>query len=361
MNKKNTIVISVLLVLILALGITAGVTKGFQDWTIEKDEAEQFLTDTSTIAVGDDTVKMEIYQTYAMPEKLYFSGPALAAAAGDGHTASVNLTATVLPVEATNKKVDWTVSWGTAPTYGTEDVTNYIDVVALSDGSTTATVTCYQAFADDKIIITVRTREGGYSATCTVSYVGTPTSLGIETSGATVSTDSGWGVAITNVACGTTYDFNLAPNNEFGSVGSAFVPNYEISFTTQGTFVMNDGGIGAPAYNGTKTVSLDGWINNELTYQYETYLKHNRYLSCSIVNNKLHIVAENVVSGLFDLTDVSSRGWTGQRFKEYSDPNKIPYVTITVTETRTGLSQSVNVRTISTVQSVSLSQAAVSF
>jgi hypothetical protein len=358
MTKTAKIITSAALILVLAVGIAlACVTQSFQDWTPAKNNT----ADTAPVAVGDDTVEMEIGQTYAMPAKLSFSAPAMAAAATEGHTASVNLTATVTPVEATNKKVDWTVAWGTAPTHGSETVTDYVDVTPSSDGSTTATVTCHKAFADDKILITVRTREGGFTATCTVSYVGTPTTLGIETTGATVVTDSGWNVKIAEVACGTTYNFNLAPNNEFGSVGSAFVPNYTVSFTTSGTFVMNNGAIGNPTMNGTETVSLDGWVNNTITYQYDTYVKHNRYISFSIVDNKLQIVPENVVSGLTDLSDVSGRGWTGKRFGSYTDANKIPYVTITVTETKTGLSQSVNVRCISSVKSVSLSSSAVSF
>jgi hypothetical protein len=358
MTKTAKIITSTALILVLIAGVVlASVTQGFQNWTPGKDET----VDTSVVAVGDDTVEMENYQTYAMPARLSFSASAMSAAATEGHTASVNLTATVIPVEATNKKVDWTVAWGAAPTYGSETVTDYVDVVASADGSTTATVTCYKAFADDKIIITVRTREGGFSATCTVSYVGTPTTLGIETTDATVITDSGWNVKIAEVSCGTTYNFNLAPNNEFGSVGSAFVPNYTVSFTTAGTFVMNNGTMYNATSGGTETVSLDGWVNNTITYQYDTYVKHNRYISFSIVDNKLQIIPENVVSGLTDLSDVSGRGWTGKRFGSYTDASKIPYVTITVTETKTGLSQSVNVRCISSVKSVSLSSTSVSF
>lgn len=85
---------------------------------------------------------------------------------------SITLTATVKPVTADNKTVDWSVSfvdassaWATGKT-----VTDYITVTPQSDGSTTATVQCLKDFGA-QIKVTVTSRENaGAKAECTVDF-----------------------------------------------------------------------------------------------------------------------------------------------------------------------------------------------
>ena len=108
--------------------------------------------------------------SYAMPQVMTFTSASLAAANSAG--VSVSLTATVLPEDAPDKSVDWSVAW-LVPVEG-EEVTDYVTVTPTSDGSNVATVTAYQAFEDASIIITVTTRVGGFTATCTVLYEGVP-------------------------------------------------------------------------------------------------------------------------------------------------------------------------------------------
>jgi hypothetical protein len=82
------------------------------------------------------------------------------------------LTATVLPADATDKTVDWTVAfadpaseWATGKT-----VTDYVTVTPTSDGALTATVTCLEDFGE-QIIVTVTSRNNPEAkATCTVDY-----------------------------------------------------------------------------------------------------------------------------------------------------------------------------------------------
>ena len=71
------------------------------------------------------------------------------------NTLQQTLTATIIPASAANKKVDWTVAW--AHSGNKSKVTDYVTVIPKSNGSTTATVTCRQAFSGN-IIITVTTR-----------------------------------------------------------------------------------------------------------------------------------------------------------------------------------------------------------
>ena len=92
-----------------------------------------------------------------MPKAMSFSSKTLAAALAKGQEISVKIKAIISPYDAANQLVDYSIEWGNAPTHGAEAVTDYVTVAPDSDGSLTATVSCRQAFGDDKIIITVTT------------------------------------------------------------------------------------------------------------------------------------------------------------------------------------------------------------
>lgn len=83
------------------------------------------------------------------------------------------ITATITPANADNKLVDWTVSWANDATHKDEDVSLYIIISPSSLDGLTVVVTCLKAFAGDTIIIIVTTRDGNYSAQCTVTYSST--------------------------------------------------------------------------------------------------------------------------------------------------------------------------------------------
>lgn len=92
---------------------------------------------------------------------------------------SIIITATVKPENATNKKVDFNVNWND-PNSGWangKSVNDYITLVPVSDGSSTATVTAVQPFAE-KIVVTVVSRDNAQiKATCTLDYRKRLTSL----------------------------------------------------------------------------------------------------------------------------------------------------------------------------------------
>ena len=93
--------------------------------------------------------------------------PVTVAVTNNQPTLKQTLTATIQPATTENKEVDWTVAW--ADSTGVGDVTDYITVTPESDGSTNATVTCYKPFTGD-IVITVITRDGGFTARCLCNY-----------------------------------------------------------------------------------------------------------------------------------------------------------------------------------------------
>ena len=130
---------------------------------------------------GNLHVTESISVAQALPKSLSFSTDKLSEESDEiTNLLSVVLTATVLPETAENKLVDWQVVWGENATRADELVTDYVEVVPESDGSNIATVTCKKSFMGDTIYVIVTTRDGGYSATCTVSYVGKPYSMEVE-------------------------------------------------------------------------------------------------------------------------------------------------------------------------------------
>lgn len=122
------------------------------------------------------------------------------------------IVATVLPIDATNKQVDWRVSWGN--TSKTENISDYITVIPDGDGSTSATVTCKAAF-EGTIIITATTRQNGYKADCIVTFVGIPVNIDVVTD--LTPEDNGYHVAV-----GNSYNFGVALSNPFGAVGEDY-------------------------------------------------------------------------------------------------------------------------------------------
>ena len=278
-------------------------------------------------------------------------------------TLKQTLTATIQPATTENKEVDWTVAW--ADSTGAGDVSDYITVTPESDGSTTATVTCYQPFTGD-IVITVITRDGGFTARCLCNYVGKPTSLAIEPTGATTVSDSQWNIRVAEVKSGNIYYFDLLPSNVFGSTGSTLTPDYDIS-------IQAHGGIDTHQKNYDSTGAVIGTVNAnvELTvadlmdtqgYCYAYFPKTGGlhvFMDVRIEDGKLKIEAKEDPAS-FTWTTGNQLGKATCTFDGYTD-DKLPYVTITVTEKNTGLTQTVHVRTVSSVRSVSLSRTRMSF
>ena len=201
----------------------AGIILG---WFDKKEEppAEEEQTEQAAVMDGEGNA-MDEDTIYPMPEKMSFSAAAFAqplAQFGEpsGTTVTspqsvdVRIEAYVYPESAANKAVDFSVAWGNAPTHGSEQVSNYLTVTPDSDGSTTATVSCKKSFGDDTIIITVTTREGGYTATCTVSFTGIASGIEITSSAATKKSTSERGEYY-ELGTSKTYTFNIGLTNAF--------------------------------------------------------------------------------------------------------------------------------------------------
>lgn len=214
-------IVAMVLVAILSIGLLCALFIQPKD---DKEQTEQ--TASAVIVDGEGNAMMEGV-VYPMPEKMSFSAAAFAVPlAGERvpettvtseQSVDVRIQAYVRPDDAVNKEVDFSVAWGNAPTHGSEDVSDYLTVTPDSDGSTMATVSCKKSFGDDTIVITVTTREGGYTATCTVTFTGIASGIEITSSTATKKSTSARGTYY-ELATGKTYTFDIGLTNAFDDV-----------------------------------------------------------------------------------------------------------------------------------------------
>lgn len=169
MTDKKKFIFSNLLSFVLGIVIGAG---GFGIVSnINKNEKvpEQTATlpDSGGAIIGESVGSgVKVMSAKIAPENYAVNG--VSAQAETAYT----LTATVLPEKASNKAVDWAVSfvnpssaWATGKT-----VTDYVTVTPTADGALTANVECLQAFGE-QIKVTVTSRNNAEAtATCLVDY-----------------------------------------------------------------------------------------------------------------------------------------------------------------------------------------------
>ncbi len=372
-------IVAMVLVAILSIGLLCALfIQPKEDEQDEQAEVQQIsVMDGAGNAMDADTV-------YAMPEAMSFSAASLLEARAQFNEPSgttvtsdesvdVRIEAYVRPDDAANKKVDFSVAWGTAPTHGSEPVENYLTVTPDSDGSTTATVSCKKAFGDDTILITVTTREGGYTATCTVTFTGIADGISISGSTATKKSSSGRSEYY-EVGTSKTYTFNISLTNAFDDVAS------DLS-------VKEIGGVGT-MYFGNGSYNDGGYINfSNVTQKDIGDLADEFITSATISGNTLTVktgskILENYYSSYgpddYFITDIfydryviemnddwsikdSSDSFNNQNAKYNAEHIGDCYFYVTVEDEISGLTQTVKLWLVSSVSGVSLSPSTLEF
>lgn len=276
-----------------------------------------------------------------------------------------SLVATVLPTDAPDKTVDWSVAWADDATHKSEPVSNYVTVTPSADGSATASVKCFKGFEGDIIVITVTTRVGGFAASCQVGYKGAPTSMKIDTTGKTVKTDSAWGLSMAEVKTGTTETFNIVPDNLLHAVGSSF-NDYTMT-------IESFGGIEINQRNHSNTTGADSYTTSTMKMSASNLFDSNGYCYASIQkgggmlivahfeiqDGKLVVQAQDAISSYYSMS-AGRGGYSEGTFKGYID-GKCPYIKVTITEKTSGVSTTINIKTVATVNSVNLSKTSFDF
>ena len=173
-SKWGVTFIAILLAFVAIAAAFVGIfSDGFTNWDkFKTDEEQQEQTsDGGAPVIDEEGEELESNTPVAMPMAMTFRS----ARSLDGANAaydSVTLKATVEPINATDKRLDWSVSfvnpsdsWASG-----KMVTDYVTVTPTSDGADTATVQCLQDFGA-KIKVTATSR--AYSdkkADCTIDF-----------------------------------------------------------------------------------------------------------------------------------------------------------------------------------------------
>lgn len=367
-----------ILVGVMLAGIILGWFDKKEEPPAEEEQTEQAaVTDGEGNAMDEDTV-------YPMPEKMSFSAAAFAqplAQFGEpsGTTVTspqsvdVRIEAYVYPESAANKTVDFSVAWGNAPTHGSEQVSNYLTVTPDSDGSTTATVSCKKSFGDDTIIITVTTREGGYTATCTVSFTGIASGIEITSSTATKKSTSARGEYY-ELGTSKTYTFNIGLTNAFndaaGNLSVTEIGGEGNMYFGNGSY--NDGGyinftdmvqksIGEFADDFITSATISG---NTLTVKTGSKILENYYSSygpdeyfITDIYYDRYVVEMNDDWSIKDSSDT----FRNQNAKSNAQNIGSCYFYVTVKDSISGLTETVRLWLVSSVSGVSLSQTELEF
>lgn len=299
---------------------------------------------------------------YPMPANLSFTTVTLASN-DTSYRATVRIQATILPADASNKSVDWTVAWSGTATRKAENVNDYVEAVPVADGSCLVDVTCKKPFGNDAIIITVTTRDGSKTATCTARYLGHPTQISINTGEITVGHDSQWNTTLGAVFSEKSYTFGIDLNNEFGSIPGSFSPSYTLDMTAHGAVLTekklyDTSGVLSSTSEETHTPSI--CVTDASTYA-----------QVQLMNSLYHPISVKIVDGMLVVeigespsTYTAETGSRTERvteaFKAYEDGKPL-YFTITVTETTTGIKASINLAIYSSVSEVQLTPTEIGF
>lgn len=284
-------------------------------------------------------------------------------AANGQQTVSKTITATVMPVDAPDKSVDWSIKWCT-PIEG-KDISEYLTLTPESDGSLTATITALKGFEGSSAYVTATTRVGGFTATCLIMYDGKPESLSFTHNGKEI-TNTG----TVNLTAGTTNEITLNLKNTLGAVGSKYGDFEIVKVKGQGRFTLTKQYIVNGSVSSTSEVVFnleegvykykDEVLGNDLTLT----IKPEDFFTASISGNKLTIKAIKSESSY-----ATPYPRTGYRFTykgTYTDPraggkpdNCIWYVL--VRDKVSGEESLLHIDIQSTVTSISLSDTVYSF
>ena len=300
-KRSDTVkwVISFFLILVLLVGMV-----GTWVFLLREDEgktppAEEEQTEQAAVTDGEGNA-MDADMVYPMPAKMSFNAQTFAqfgepgsAAVTSEKSVEVRIEAYVIPENANNREVDFSVAWGEGAQHSAEPVTDYVTVTPESDGSRIATVSCKKAFGDDTIVITVTTRDGGFTANCTVTFEGTPNSLKFVYDDREYSSTE----EIT-VQANAEYSVKLQLVGEFGEAGEKFGDFEVVSVTMQGKFNVKRRGInnGATLYEDTIVIDLE----DPYYYAYDITSGGNgskvtftasQFMECSIEGDTLKINA----------------------------------------------------------------------
>ena len=168
-------ILAVLLVLVIAAGVVGVgyMSDWFTDWTkFEQEQPADEEQGSETASAGGAIIGESVGSGVSLMSAKIATADYAANGVSTMAETAYTLTATITPVDASNKAVDWSVefvnpssSWANGKT-----VTDYVTVTPTSDGALKATVECKGAFGEQIKVVCTSRENSEKSASCTVDY-----------------------------------------------------------------------------------------------------------------------------------------------------------------------------------------------
>lgn len=152
--------------LLIAAIVVAAVCFGTGKWQVAPAASEQEQQDGGLVVNEPEESGISLMSARIAPEDYAANGVSPLA------ETAYELTATIIPDNATDKTVDWSVEWvNSAASWATsKTVTDYVTVTPASDGALKATLQGLKAFGEPiKVIVTSRANPNA-SAECILDY-----------------------------------------------------------------------------------------------------------------------------------------------------------------------------------------------
>lgn len=221
MKKKNLLKImcSVLLVGVLAFSSLFGCSTPKEEGSLE---IEQIKSNGITLQSGFSTVVTE----------------------GENKYLEQTVTGFAEPSTAYNYGLEWAIKWEDADE--TEDVNDYVTITIETfepdDINYTyrdlCTIRCYKAFPDKNIVLTVTTKEGGYSASALIKYEGLATQIHITTDEDILYESTDFSQSAYSLSTGYSYTFDIELEQIFNVIN--YTPEYSVSLNITGAINLSN-------------------------------------------------------------------------------------------------------------------------
>lgn len=334
------------IVTFIALGLLFIMVLGLVISVLLKERVVEETKEQNTgivVAIDNDGNRIYDNQLYEMPLLLYLQETENVE---DDIISEFELFANVQPENATNKEVDFSLSWHINTIDSELLPEEFVFVEQIEDGDQRVKITILKEFPNSSIVLTATTRDGGYTASCILLYLGTANSIEVINS------------FISSTYVGYTELYQLLPNTTFEfdlnltTVGGfeAKKVDIEFSLSTSGDifYVGNcfqdpESGITNYYEDQFRTLTLDEmlpkiveeiWIENNKLYikMGEMYLE--TYSSSKEIEEMVGMHIYDKFVGPWDIA-------TGEAFETYSAQNmetlQNAYIYVTVTEKISGI------------------------
>lgn len=345
-NKIVTAVLAILLVVVIAgaAALVGVLSNGFKDWTkFQPDEQMETPVAEDNGALVTDKKNDESVMQGTAVRGVKFMSTAVRAETGVSKT----ITATVQPSSAENKAVDWTLKWADGAPLASSSISEYATVTPQSDGSTTVTLKFLKSFLGSDMILTVTTREGGFTDTAIVRYTGIPDTLSV----------SDWK---TEMGVNNSYDFALELSAPLGVVGDKF-NDFTVSVSCPFSIIVDDY-TQTIKVNGTNVTTKNTWANTPTEIKVDSII--DELVTASVSDGVLHIQPKKVIENYYESIDSSNTSTVfntiyRNKFKSFKTITGMEtgygLITVTVKENISGLSASYQFAIKQTVTGVDIS------